>query len=194
MKHGWFYTSLCMLLMLCSCKGANQYFAGVKTHHFIDDPMFAKVHPVVEAIADDILPIMHPHQGNILIYVSSSKGNMDLYKKDLKTNKTWQLTTHPTDDTEPAFSPDGKWIAWTSQKNDVKGDIWIMQNDGSEQRKLTSRQKAEYTPAWGPEGKYLYFVTQSDARSGQQRWHSEVGNDVRRCFAVARASGLRESW
>ena len=32
---------------------------------------------------DDILPIIHPRKGNILIYVSSSKGNMDLYKKDL---------------------------------------------------------------------------------------------------------------
>ncbi len=28
-----------------------------------------------------------------------------------------------------------------------------------------------------------------DARSGQQRWHSEVGNDVRRCFAVADLTG-----
>ncbi|MDP7039889.1 MAG: tetratricopeptide repeat protein [Myxococcota bacterium] len=168
MKLRWLYIYTALLFMLCSCRGADQYFSGVKTYDFIDDPLFAKMTPVVEAIADDILPVTHPRKGNILIYVSSSKGNMDLYKKDLKTNKTWQLTTHPTDDTEPSFSPDGQWLAWTSQKNDVKGDIWIMKSDGSKAQKLTHRQMAEYAPIWGPQGKYIYFVAQANARSGQR--------------------------
>ena len=48
-----------------------------------------------------------------------------------------RLTSHSADDTDPEFSPDGQRIAWTSQADDVKGDIWVMDADGDDKERLT---------------------------------------------------------
>jgi dipeptidyl aminopeptidase/acylaminoacyl peptidase len=62
-----------------------------------------------------------------------------------------QLTENPTD-TEPAFSPDGRTIAFVRD-----GDIWSMRADGSGQRTLTSGPEIDSRPLFAPNGRYLLF-------------------------------------
>src|SRR4051794_26223402 len=51
------------------------------------------------------------------------------------TNRT-QLTTDPASDTEPAWSPDGQRIAFTSNRGGGTAHIWLMNADGSGQSRL----------------------------------------------------------
>ena len=159
--------NLLLIASLCSCYSTKQYISKIDAYDFNDNLAVLQPTPVVEAIADDILPAAHPSNPNIILYVSSSKGNMDIYKKDIASQKVWELTTHPADDTEPAYSPNGKMIAWTSQKADVKGDIWVMDADGKSPQQLTHRKFAEYSPVWDPQGEHIYFVSQRSSKSGQ---------------------------
>ena len=56
------------------------------------------------------------------------------------------------------FSPDGKKLAYTSSRADGKGDIWLMDPDGSHKFRLTERdQTYDYFAAWSPDGRYIVF-------------------------------------
>jgi dipeptidyl aminopeptidase/acylaminoacyl peptidase len=68
-----------------------------------------------------------------------------------------QLTEDPSD-TEPAFSPDGRTIAF------VRGDdIYSVRPDGSGQRHLTSGGELDSTPLIAPNGRYLVFERRDGA-------------------------------
>jgi len=54
-----------------------------------------------------------------------------------------------------SFSPDGQWIAFTAytdvaNKNQASCEIYIMQVDGTELRRLTNNAYCDYQPRWGP--------------------------------------------
>lgn len=60
----------------------------------------------------------------------------------------------------PAWSPDGKTIAFASDRND-DAEIYLVDADGANPRNLTWRgMTAEITPAWSPDGKQLVFASQ----------------------------------
>lgn len=54
---------------------------------------------------------------------------------------------------EPAFSPQGRWIAFTRG-----GDLWAMYADGSSPRLVTSGPAVDRAPAWAPRGDAIAFA------------------------------------
>lgn len=58
-------------------------------------------------------------------------------------------------DVQPRFSPDGKRIAFTSDRGG--GDnIWIMNRDGSDKRQVTKEEiRLLNQPSWSPDGRYI---------------------------------------
>ena len=72
--------------------------------------------------------------------VFSYKG--DIYSVPTKGGLAKQLTTHPKHDTHPIWSPDGKSIAFSSDR-EGSFDIYIMSKDGGEPKRLTTNTAAE---------------------------------------------------
>jgi tricorn protease-like protein len=68
-----------------------------------------------------------------------------------------QLTEDPTD-TEPAFSPDGRTIAFVRG-----GDVYSVRPDGSGQRRLTSGPELDSAPIVSPDGKRVVFERRATA-------------------------------
>src|SRR5689334_10079985 len=60
----------------------------------------------------------------------------------------------------PAWSPDGHWIAFASQRNG-KSEIYKMRADGSQQTALGTNLPG-WHPTWSPDGKQIAFSTSSD--------------------------------
>lgn len=58
----------------------------------------------------------------------------------------------------PAFSPDGKQIAFTSRR-DNDFEIYLMNADGSDQRRLTRNPGLDVRPAFSPDGKTIAFTS-----------------------------------
>lgn len=56
------------------------------------------------------------------------------------------------------FSPRGDKLAYVSSRADGKGDIWMMNPDGSEKTRLTRRDETyDYFPSWSPDGRFVVF-------------------------------------
>ncbi|HIE50903.1 MAG TPA: hypothetical protein EYP85_04015, partial [Armatimonadetes bacterium] len=68
------------------------------------------------------------------------------------------LTNNPADDVHPAWSPDGQTIAFSSNR-DGTYDIWLMNPDGSNLRKLTDDPGNARYPAWSASGSRLAYTS-----------------------------------
>ena len=58
----------------------------------------------------------------------------------------------------PVYSPDGKRIAFQSNR-DFNNELYVMNADGSNQRRLTNHPDADGTPAWSPAGNSIVFTS-----------------------------------
>jgi Tol biopolymer transport system component/DNA-binding SARP family transcriptional activator len=71
---------------------------------------------------------------------------------------------------EPAWSPDGEWIAYVGVAS-AQSDLFVISGDGGSPRAVTADPAVQQSPSWSPDGKYLYFTSR---RSGAWRiWRVE---------------------
>ncbi|MCL1864763.1 MAG: hypothetical protein FWF73_03015 [Spirochaetes bacterium] len=68
-----------------------------------------------------------------------------------------------TKNSSPAWSPDSKYIAYSSTKDGI-ANIWIMESNGSNKRRLT-QESGEY-PSFSPDGSTIVFVSYRDNVNG----------------------------
>lgn len=68
-----------------------------------------------------------------------------------------QLTDPPTADRLPAFSPDGRWIAFVRPNRNRDERIYKMRSDGSGVRRLTHGKRPGGPPSFSPDGKSIVF-------------------------------------
>ena len=72
-----------------------------------------------------------------------------------------RLTNAPGWDESPVWSPDGKHIAFTSDR-DGNEEIYVMEADGSNPRRLTDDRADARSPSWSPDGKHIAFTSNRD--------------------------------
>ncbi len=74
------------------------------------------------------------------------------------------LTNDPLDEDWPAWSPDGKKIAFTSIRSPSDGywEIYVMNADGSNQTRVTNNPARDFGPAWSPDGTRIAFHSDRD--------------------------------
>lgn len=79
----------------------------------------------------------------------------DIFVMPFGGGEATQLTSGMAWDMQPRFSPDGKRIAFTSDRGG--GDnIWVMNADGSEPKQITNESfRLLNNPVWTPDGEYI---------------------------------------
>jgi len=79
----------------------------------------------------------------------SSACNYDIWVLDLETGKETNVTNHPALDIEPAWSPDGEWIVFASNRDDPNFDLYVIHPDGTGlQRLLDDPEAKDSYPSW----------------------------------------------
>lgn len=105
-------------------------------------------------------------------YVTGAKRSR-IYLYDIASKKLELVTTENFDETAPVWSPDGKQLAFTSNR-DADGDrvpnndIWVVDaKAGSKPRKLTAFTGSDSQPVWSPDGKFIAYLTGSEHKMGE---------------------------
>ncbi len=92
--------------------------------------------------------------------VGENKGFTDLWLLATSGGPARQLTSDPAADLQPAFSPDGKWVAFVSRRGeDKQNQLYVIPTDGGEARRVTSIPTGVEAPHWFPDSRHIAFVT-----------------------------------
>ena len=102
------------------------------------------------------IPHVSP-KGNLLTFTGKRTMGWDAAMYDRQKNDV-QFLDEGGKSCRARFSKDGKKLAYVSSKSDGKGDIWIMNPNGTEKIRLTERNETyDYFPAWSPDNKFVVF-------------------------------------
>jgi serine/threonine protein kinase/Tol biopolymer transport system component len=120
-------------------------------------PLQAQYQSLTEGEGKETFPSIRP-DGEFFVYVKSLGGRSHiLFQRVGDTSALKDLSqSSPSDDTQPAFSPDGEQIAFRSERNG--GGIFVMGATGELVRQVTH---FGYNPAWSPDGKEIVLATES---------------------------------
>lgn len=112
---------------------------------------------------------------------------MDLFELDLASNSLKRLTEAPGYDAEGAYSKDGQWIAFCSDR-DGDPDLYIMRADGTELRQLTNSPGYDGGPFISPDGKWVIF--RSDRKRAEYLQIFVIGVDGQHETALTDTNGV----
>ena len=141
------------------------------------------------ATADATFP---GRNGDIAVGTSFGSG-LDIGRIDLAGNRT-RVTSTTTDESSPAWSPDGSRIAFARYEGD--SDLFIANADGSNEVRLMNSLGMEESPAWSPDGREIVYVGSSECQRDTSCFGFLVIIDVATRIGrpVPGAVGYRPTW
>jgi len=125
--------------------------------------------------------------GKQIVFGSQREGDFDIYIMNAGGTNVRRLTNEVGYDGGPWFSPDNTkivWRAWYPETDEEKAlwkdcmeknyivavplDIWVMDADGSNKRRLVRNGATNWAPSWHPDGKRIIFSSNMDD------WHADI--------------------
>lgn len=114
----------------------------------------------------------------------------DLYTKTVDGVAVTQITSEPSADVQPCFSPDGRSIAFASNRSG-NWDLWVISADSGRATQLTHSPWHEVHPSFSPDGRELAYCMFNARAEQWELWVLQCDKpDARRMIGV----GLFPRW
>ena len=105
-----------------------------------------------------------------------------------------RLTTSLAEEADPAWSPDGDWIAYTQRTPGTPvRELWLIRPDGSGARRVTSFGQTIYGPTWSPDSKRIAFAGDLDGTIYDIYSVDFQGKSARR-YTQSRSDAFEPAW
>lgn len=151
----------------------NYFLDGVdySPDYGVDATVFVTVSWNLRYRSEDNGEVWRPLGPPRLAFVSDQTGDKELYTVYWDPSlaplgkpfgyEPQRLTDDPAEDDNPAWSPDGKRLAFQSDRSGNQ-DLWVVNVDGSQLAPLTSHEADDLLPAWSPDGGRIAFTSLRD--------------------------------
>lgn len=115
-------------------------------------------------------------EGNWVAYTLSSidsvlnKRNTDLWMISWDGKQSVQLTSSPDAESQPKWSPDGKWLSFvSSRQGTTQAQIWLMNRLGGEGKQLTTLKTDLLDYSWSLDGKKILMTIKTPADTSKPK-------------------------
>jgi Tol biopolymer transport system component len=153
--------------------------------------------------------------GKMLAFVSTrGGGTANIWLMDLSSKTYTNLTKHHSGNFRPSWSPDGRWIAFTSDRDSQPGlnpgmwehlqstGVYVIKPDGKDLRRLTRNDGVAGSPSWSADGHKVVFYETDEvgaylAKSGQSRTEIvsiDVTTGERKQYTASNETKLSPRW
>ena len=141
-----------------AARDAPEAVSAIVNRAFAASPPALKSNATTGAVSHSAIAFVTDRDGPDAI---GDFGNQEIYTMNPDGSEQRRLTHEKAADNSPTFSPDGKRIAFGSQRSGGF-EIFVMNADGSDQKQLThftALGRGAIAPAWSPDGRRIAFVT-----------------------------------
>ena len=131
---------------------------------YVMDADGSNVKRLTTNLADDVNPSWSPDSRRVL-FESERDGNREVYVMDADGGNQIRLTRDNALDSTASWSPDESLIAFASNRdtglpyNPYNMDIYVMNADGSNVKRIVDDPEYDVGPQWSPDGRKILFMT-----------------------------------
>ncbi|MCG3121080.1 MAG: Dipeptidyl-peptidase 5 [bacterium] len=166
------YFSSCLMVMILLIWGLTEIGAQTKPSQWTPEVMIKYKRLLGTAISPDSKWVAYTVSEPVMDGEKSEyRTHIFLASTDGKTD--FQFTQGDKSCTNPQWSPDGKWLAFTSSRGGDKNNIWLIRPTGGEAEKLTEAKSGVNNYAWSPDGLRLAYTMNEPLTEQEEKDNKE---------------------
>jgi TolB protein len=143
--------------------------------------------------AIEISPRVNPRNPSEVLFISGRNGRPQLYRMNADGSAIAMITTGDGEVANPAWSPDGRKVAfaWTRGYDPGNFNIFVMDVSTRQFVQLTRQNGSNENPFWAPDGVHLVF---SNERGGRKQIYSMLANGQRLKQLTTQGDNVQPVW
>lgn len=108
----------------------------------------------------DRQPAWHPDGDRVVFSSARDATGFDIWEIDVPTGLAWRLSGHPGDESEPAWSADGRHLLYVNE-HEGRWSL-VMRRHGQPEEILVSADEPIAAPSWRPDGSLVTYLRRAD--------------------------------